>query len=76
MRDRFGLKLNNVAVVSKFGSKASEDAGKKVAKKLLSKKAKVYTIAPVKVDGAIQVESMEELRSKKLHDHQQQFKSR
>jgi NAD+ kinase len=60
------LKLNKVAVVSKFGSKESEDAGKKVAKKLLSKKAEVYTVSPMKVEGAKQVESMEELRNKKL----------
>ena len=60
------LKLSKVAVVSKFGSKESEDAGKKVAKKLLSKNSEVYTVSPVNVDGAKQVESMEELRSKKL----------
>jgi NAD+ kinase len=60
------LKLNTVAVVSKFGSKESEDAGRKVAKKLLAKKAEVYTIAPVSVGGAKQVESVEELRNKKL----------
>ncbi len=60
------MKLNTVAVVSKFGSKESEDAGRKVAKKLLGKKAKVYTIAPVSVEGAKQVESVEELRNKKL----------
>ena len=60
------MKLNTVAVVSKFGSKKSEDAGRKVAKKLLAKKAKVYTIAPVAVVGAKQVESVEELRNKKL----------
>ena len=60
------MKLNTVAVVSKFGSKKSEDAGRKVAKKLLAKKAKVYTIAPVSVEGAKQVESVEELQNKKL----------
>ena len=60
------MKLNTVAVVSKFGSKESEDAGRKVAKKLLAKKAEVYTIAPVSVEGAKQVESVEELRNKKL----------
>ena len=60
------MKLNTVAVVSKFGSKESEDAGRKVAKKLLAKKAEVYTIAPVSVGGAKQVESVEELRNKKL----------
>jgi len=62
----FCLKLSKVAVVSKFGSKESEEAGKKIAKKLLSKKAQVFTVSPVKVEGAEQVESMEELRGKKL----------
>ena len=66
MIDRVRLKLNKVAVVSKFGSKESEEAAKKLAKKILSKKAEVYTIAPVKVDGAKQVELVEELRTKKL----------
>jgi len=60
------LKLNKVAVVSKFGSKESEEAGKKVAKKLLSKKIEVFTIAPVSVTGAKKVESTEELKNKKL----------
>ena len=49
------LKLNKVAIVSKFGSKISENAAKKVAEKLLLKKIIVYTIAPVEVDGAKQV---------------------
>ena len=60
------MKLNRVAVVSKFGSKESEEAGKKVAKKLLAKKIEVYTIAPVSVEGAKKVEIAEELRDKKL----------
>ncbi len=60
------MKLNKVAVVSKFGSKESEDAGRKVAKKLLSKKIEVFTIAPVSVTGAKKVESTEELKNKKL----------
>jgi NAD+ kinase len=55
-----------VAVVSKFGSKVSEEAGKKVAKKLLAKKIQVYTIAPVTVSGAQKVEIAEELKNKKL----------
>ena len=58
------MKLKKVAVVSKFGSKESEDAGKKVAKKLLSKKIEVFTIAPVSVTGAKKVESTEELKNK------------
>jgi NAD+ kinase len=60
------LKLNRVAVVTKFGSKESEEAGRKVAKKLLSKKIKVFTIAPVSVTGAQKVEIAEDLKNKKL----------
>jgi len=60
------LKLKNVAIVSKFGSKESENAAKKVAKKFLNKKCKVFTIAPVTVDGAQNVESIADLRNKKL----------
>ena len=60
------MKLKRVAVVSKFGSKISEEAGKKVAKKLLAKKIQVYTIAPVSVSGAQKVEIAEELKNKKL----------
>jgi len=63
---QFCLKLNRVAIVSKFGSKESEEAGKKVAKKLLAKKIEVFTIAPVSVTGAKKVESAEELKNKKL----------
>jgi len=55
-----------VAVVSKFGSKESEEAGKNVAKKLLAKKIQVYTIAPVSVTGAQKVDVAEELKNKKL----------
>ncbi len=63
---QFCLKLKRVAVVSKFGSKESEEAGKKVAKKLLAKKIEVYTIDPVSVTGAKKVKIAEELRNKKL----------
>ena len=60
------MKLNNVAIVSKFGSKISEDAAKMVTKKLLSKKIKVYTIAPVEMSGAKQIESLDQLTKVKL----------
>ena len=60
------MKLKNVAIVSKFGSKISEDAAKLISKKLLAKKSKVTTISPVKVTGAKQVESLDELRKIKL----------
>ena len=60
------LKLQNVAVVSKVGNKESEKAATSVAKKLLKKKSKVYTIAPIQVDGAKQIETLEELKKVKL----------
>ena len=43
------MKLNKVAIVSKFGSKISEDAAEMISKKLIAKKIKVYTISPVNV---------------------------
>lgn len=60
------MELNNVAVVSKVGSKEAEDAAKKVAKKLLGKKSKVYTVSPVEVDGAKKIADLGELKSAKL----------
>jgi len=60
------LKLNKVAIVSKFGSKISEDAAEMISKKLTAKKIKVYTIAPVMVSDAEKVESLEELSKIKL----------
>ena len=60
------LKLENVAVVSKVGNKDSENAAIDVAKKLLEKKATVYTISPVKVEGAKQMEELEEIQNVKL----------
>jgi NAD+ kinase len=61
------LNLNRVAVVSKVGSKESEDAAKKVAKKLLAKKSQVFTISPVEVEGAKKVSDLEELKETKLN---------
>ena len=55
------MKINKVAIVSKFGSKESEKAAIKIAKKLLKLKSQVYTIAPVSVDGAKKIDSLEEL---------------
>jgi len=60
------LNINRVAVVSKVGSKESEDAAKKVAKKLLAKKSQVFTISPVEVEGAKKVSDLEELKDTKL----------
>ncbi len=60
------MNLNRVAVLSKVGSKESEDAAKKVAKKLLAKKSQVFTISPVEVEGAKKVGDLEELKDTKL----------
>jgi len=60
------LKLKNVAVVSKFGSKISEDAARKVVKKIQKIKSTVYTVSPVTVSGAKTVESLEDLKKIKL----------
>ena len=60
------MKLNKVAIVSKFGSKVSEDAAEMISKKLIAKKISIYTISPVSVSGAKKVESLEELSKIKL----------
>ena len=60
------MKLQKVAVVSKMGSKAAEQAGKNVVKKLLGKKSTVYTISPIDVKGAKKIETLEELKKIKL----------
>ncbi len=60
------LKLQKVAVVSKVGSKESEQAAKDVAKKILAKKSKVFIISPIQVEGAKQLEDLEELKKEKL----------
>ncbi|MBI3640484.1 MAG: NAD(+)/NADH kinase [Thaumarchaeota archaeon] len=60
------MNLNRVAVVSKVGSKESEEAAKKVAKKLIAKKSQVFTISPVEVEGAKKVGDLEELKDTKL----------
>ena len=60
------MKLQKVAVVSKVGSKDSEQAAKEVTKKLLAKKSTVFTISPIEVEGAKQIETLEELKKEKL----------
>ncbi len=60
------MELNNIAVVSKVGSREAEDAAKKVAKKLLGKKIKVFTVSPVEVEGAKKVSDLEDLKTAKL----------
>ena len=60
------MKLRKVAIVGKFGSKPSEEAAKKVAKKFLAKKCSVFTISPIEVEGAKEVETISELKKEKL----------
>ena len=60
------MKLENVAIVSKVGNKDSESAAIDVAKKLLATKATVYTISPVNVEGAKQMETLEEIKNVQL----------
>ena len=60
------MKINKVAIVSKFGSKKSEKAAKGIAGKLLKQKFKVFTVSPVLVNGAKKVNSLEDLRKIKL----------
>jgi NAD+ kinase len=60
------VKLQKVAIVSKVGSKDSEQAAKDIAKKLLAKKSTVYTISPIQVEGTKQLETLEELKKIKL----------
>jgi NAD+ kinase len=60
------LKLQKVAVISKVGSKDSEQAAKDVAKKLLAKKSTVYIISPIEVEGTKKIETLEELKKIKL----------
>jgi len=60
------LKISKVAIVSKFGSKKSENAAKEIAEKLLKQNFKVCTISPVMVKGAKKVNSLEDLKKIKL----------
>ena len=66
MIQRNCLKLQKVAVVSKVGSKESEQTAREIAKKLLAKKSTVYTISPIEVEGAKRIETLEELKKEKL----------
>ncbi len=60
------LKLQKVAVVSKVGSKDSEQVAKEVTKKLLAKKSTVFTISPIQVEGATEIDTLEELKKERL----------
>jgi len=54
------VKINKVAITSKFGSKESEKAASGVVKKLLKLKSQVYTVAPISVQGAKKIDALEE----------------
>ncbi|RNJ80026.1 MAG: NAD(+)/NADH kinase [Nitrosopumilus sp. H8] len=60
------MRLQRVAVISKVGSAESEKAAAKVVKRLLAKKSTVYTVSPVEVEGARQVEALEDLKKARL----------
>ena len=60
------MKLKKVAIVSKVGSKESEETAKDVAKKFLAIKSIVYTISPIDVSGATKIESLQELKKENL----------
>ena len=60
------MKLDKVAIVSKVGSKESEEAAINVAKKFLAKKFEVFTIAPIQVEGAKKLDSLGDLKKEKL----------
>ena len=60
------MKINKIGIVSKFGSKKSENAAKKIAKKMLKMRSIVYTISPVSVTGAKQLDSLDDLKKVKL----------
>ena len=60
------MKINKIAIVSKFGSKKSEKVAVELAKKLLKLKSQVITVAPVSVDGAKKIRSIEDLKKIKL----------
>ena len=60
------MKINKIGIVSKFGSKKSENAAKKIAIKMLKMRSTVYTISPVLVTGAKQLDSLDDLKKVKL----------
>ncbi|MDE0090155.1 MAG: NAD(+)/NADH kinase [Thaumarchaeota archaeon] len=60
------LNLRRVAIVSKVGSRESEEAAVRVARMFLAGGSVVYTISPVDTDGAQRVEALEDLQSVRL----------
>lgn len=60
------MKLNKVVIVSKVGSKKSEEAAITVAKKFLKNNSKVYTISPVLVPNTKQIDSLDQIKNEKI----------
>ncbi len=56
------MNLRHVAIVSKVGSKESEDAAVTTAHLFIENGSNVYTISPVRVDGAQYVETLDDLK--------------
>jgi len=55
------MNLKRVAIVSKVGSKVSEDVAVDVARTFLAEGSTVYTVSPIDVDGSRQMETLEDL---------------
>ena len=60
------MKINNVAIISKVGSKESEGEAKNVAKKFLKKKSNVFTISPIDIEGVKKLKSIKDIANIKL----------
>lgn len=60
------MKLENVAIVSKFGSKESEDAARHVAGRFMAKEINVYAVRPVTIEGTRQLEVLEDIKKEKI----------
>ena len=57
------MRLRRAAIVSKIGSRASEDAARKVAKKLLGSGCAVHAVTPASVPGAERAETISDLKA-------------
>ena len=60
------MNLRSVGVVSKVGSKESEQAARSIASMLLTRGAAVHTTSPVEVEGAQKAETLEDLKGVRL----------
>src|SRR5439155_13435731 len=57
--------IQNVAIITKIGSREAEAAANRVARLLNKNKVKIYSVLPLLINGAIQVRQ-EELKGVKL----------